>query len=97
MNFTPHPLPKKYTLALSFHPFVEPPYFRPSNLFRQQTKANESMATGWKKQRGKINTAIMSADNGHQGVIWIDQKEKVTKRQFKEFLCLPDMDLLSPD
>lgn len=22
-----------------------------------------------KKQRGKINTAIMSADNGHQGVI----------------------------
>lgn len=67
---------------LSFNPFSEQYYFHQSTFTFKNiywTIASESMAEGWIEEvTGKIDTAIMFADNGHQGVIWGDQKEEAT-------------------
>lgn len=60
--------------------------FQSSNLANQpllsRTSTEQWQAKAWwdgkKEATGKINTAIMCADNGHQGVIWSDRKEEVT-------------------
>lgn len=47
-----------------------------------RTSIEQWRAKAWwdekKEATGKINIAIMCADNGHQGVIWSDRKEEVT-------------------
>lgn len=47
-----------------------------------RTSIEQRQAKAWwdekKEATGKINIAIMCADNGHQGVIWSDRKAEVT-------------------
>lgn len=66
----------------SFNPFSEQHYFHQSTFTFKNTYwtiASESMAEEWIAEvTGKIDRAIIFADNGHQGVIWGDQKEEAT-------------------
>lgn len=72
-----------------------------------RTSIEQWQAKAWwdeqKEATGKINIAIMCADNGHQGVTWSDRKRRADIKPIQivqTFHCLTpgasDMDLVSP-